>query len=393
MQRDWITTAIDHRIVRGAIELEHTPAGLRPRRLPAWARAQSDSPHLAAVEAQPTGVRLEFRTSATSVELDILTTRLMYADARGPLPHGVYDILVDGALRAQATVAAGNVLVLDRKTGATELTLGQQETVRYNGLPGREKVVEIWLPHNESTELLALRTDAPTTPVHDDGRRVWMHHGSSISHGLDAYSPTGTWPAVAATTGGVGLINTSFGDNALLDPFTARTMRDVSADLISIKIGVNLVNRDLIRKRAFAPAVHGFLDTIRDGHPTAPLVVASPIHCPIHEDRPGPTVVVPGENRSWCVATGVAADAEKLTLGWIRNALENIVGDRAKSDPNIHYLDGRRLYGEDDYAILPLPDELRPSHASHRQIGRRFAAWAFSPGGAFSPVPDSEPAG
>ena len=54
-------------------------------------------------------------------------------------------------------------------------------------------------------------------------------------------------------------------------------MRDTPADLISVKIGINLVNTDLMRVRAFGPAVHGFLDTIREGHPSTPLLVVSPI--------------------------------------------------------------------------------------------------------------------
>jgi hypothetical protein len=45
-------------------------------------------------------------------------------------------------------------------------------------------------------------------------------------------------------------------------------MRDTPADVISLKIGINLVNTDLLRLRAFTPAMHGFLDTIREGHPT-----------------------------------------------------------------------------------------------------------------------------
>ncbi|MBV5324916.1 MAG: lipase, partial [Rhodospirillaceae bacterium] len=102
-------------------------------------------------------------------------------------------------------------------------------------------------------------------------------------------SPTGTWPAVAAARAGVSLINLGLGGNALLDPFTARTMRDTPADLISVKFGINLVNTDAMRLRAFGPAMHGFLDTIREGHPTARLLVVSPILCPIHEDTPGPT--------------------------------------------------------------------------------------------------------
>ena len=89
--------------------------------------------------------------------------------------------------------------------------------------------------------------------------------------------------------GGVDLVNLGFGGSALLDPFVARVIRDTGADLISLKIGINLVNTDLMRRRAFVPAVHGFLDTIRDGHPDTPLLVVSPIACPIHEDTPGPS--------------------------------------------------------------------------------------------------------
>ena len=48
-----------------------------------------------------------------------------------------------------------------------------------------------------------------------------------------------------------------------------------------------------MRRRAFTPAVHGFLDTIREGHPDTPLLVVSPILCPIHEDTPGPTMLGP----------------------------------------------------------------------------------------------------
>lgn len=84
------------------------------------------------------------------------------------------------------------------------------------------------------------------------------------------------------------LVNLGFGGSALLDPATARTMRDLPADVISGKIGINLVNADLMRVRGFVAAVHGFLDTIREGHPDTPLLVISPILCPIHEDTPVP---------------------------------------------------------------------------------------------------------
>ncbi|WP_435221558.1 GDSL-type esterase/lipase family protein [Streptomyces sp. Tue6028] len=384
----WISTPITAEIVRGALELEHTAHGVLPHRLPGWARAQCSDGQLAMAESQPSGVRLALRTRATALELDVLPTKRVYTGAPAR-PDGVYDLLVDGRLTSQASVSGGNVLTIDLTTGSVGHRPGTAGTLAFTDLPDGVKDVEIWLPHDESTELVALRSDAPVEPAPDPGRKVWLHHGSSISHGSDAQSPTGTWPALAAARGRVELINLGLGGSALLDPFTARTLRDTPADLISVKIGINVVNADLMRLRAFTPAVHGFLDTIRDGHPTAPLLVVSPILCPIHEDTPGPCapdLSTLGTGRLRFAAMGDPAETAsgKLTLTVIRAELERIVRERSADDPHLHYLDGRDLYGEADFAELPLPDRLHPDAATHRRIGERFARLAFTGGGAFA---------
>ncbi|MDX3071246.1 GDSL-type esterase/lipase family protein [Streptomyces sp. MI02-7b] len=387
-EQQWITTPVTADLVRGALELERTERGILPHRLPARARAQNTDGQLAMAEAQPAGVRLAFRSRATAIELDTVPTKRVYAGAP-PRPDGVYDLVVDGRLAGRESVTGGNTLTIDMTTGTFEHRPGPPGTLRFTGLPGGDKDVEIWLPHNETTELLALRTDAPVEPAPDRGRRVWLHHGSSISHGSDAAGPTATWPAHAAALGGVDLVNLGFGGSALLDPFTARALRDTPADLISVKIGINLVNTDLMRLRAFTPAVHGFLDTVREGHPTAPLLVVSPVLCPIHEDTPGPTALDPASlatGQPRFLATGDPAEraSGKLTLTVIREELARIVRQRSADDPNLHHLDGRELYGADDYAELPLPDELHPDAAAHLRIGERFAGRAFAADGPFA---------
>jgi hypothetical protein len=339
-------------------------------------------------EAQPAGVRLAFRTSATAIELDTVRTTTAYVGAP-PRPKGIYDLLVDGRLTQQATGSGGDVRSVDLTTGAVEHRAGPVGTVTFRGLPGVAKDVELWLPFDEQTELVALRTDAPVEPAGDRGRRTWLHHGSSISHGSNAASPSTTWPVLAAAAGGVELVNLGFGGGALLDPFTARTMRDQPADLISVAIGINVVNTDAMRLRAFTPAVHGFLDTIRDGHPETPLVVISPIWCGIHETTPGPLAVDPaslGTDQVRFRATGDPAEraAGKLALQVVRETLARVVADRAAQDPDLHYLDGSSLYGEPDSADLPLPDGLHPDAATHRLMGRRFAELVFSPAGPFA---------
>lgn len=375
------TTPLTASLVRGAAALEPTAGGLTPHRLPAWVRAQYPDGQLLMVEAQPAGVRLVFTTRATVIALDTRPTKIAYAGLP-PRSDGVYDLLVDGRLSAQASVVGGDTLTMDLQTGQLSQEAGPAGTALFRGLPDHNKTVELWLPWNERTELVALRTDAPVEPLPAGTRPVWLHHGSSISHGSNAASPSETWPAVAARAAGVELVNLGFGGSALLDPFLSRVMRDADADRISLKIGINLVNLDLMRRRAFVPAVHGFLDTIRDGHPDKPLLVVSPLYCPIHEDTPGPAAIDPtslGSEQPLFMATGDPSQTEggALTLRIIRDELAKVVAQRATSDPHLSYLDGTALYGPEDGRELPLPDNLHPGPEAHRRIGRRFAQLAL----------------
>jgi hypothetical protein len=379
-----ITTEIVPELLRGALDLERTEVGVRPHRLPARARARADRQLLLA-QAQPAGVRLVLQTAATRIEVDAHRTTLAAAGVP-PRPDGRYDLVVDGELVDEQASSGGTVVVTDFATGTTETRGGPVGTVAFTGLPARDKRVELWLPHQEMTELVALRSDAPVAVVPPGSRRVWLHHGSSISQGSNAGSPTTTWAALAAARGGVDLVNLGFSGSAMLDAFVARTVRDQPADLLSLEIGINLVNADVMRMRAFTPAVHGFLDTIRDGHPTTPLLVLSPILCPMHEDTPGPGAADLTDGTLRFRATGDPADvaAGRLCLRTIREELTRIVAERAAEDPHLHLLDGLTLYGEPDSAEHPLPDRLHPDAATHRLMGERFAALAFGPEGPFA---------
>ncbi len=375
-----VNTPLTDDLILGAVEIERTTAGLLPHRLPAWARAQCPDWQLEMAESQPSGVRLVFDTEATALQLLTLPTKRAYA-YMPPRPPGVYDLRIDGQLARQASVPGGKVMNIDMATGLQTMLPGEPQAIHFDNLPRGMKTIEIWLPHDETTELVSLHSDASLAPVVASGKRRWMHHGSSISQGSNATNPTGIWPVVAAERAGVELLNLGFGGNALLDPFAARTMRDLPADFISVKLGINLVNKDVMRLRAFGPAVHGFLDTIREGHPSTPLLVVSPIYCPIHEELPGPTLVDTGALRKGKLVFRASGNANevgqgKLTLQVIRKQLEAIVRQRAETDPNIRYLDGTELYGEADNARMPLPDELHPDSEAHRLIGERFAELA-----------------
>ncbi|PPG27406.1 GDSL-type esterase/lipase family protein [Rathayibacter sp. AY2B9] len=380
-----ISTPLTERLVHGAIELEEVPRGVRPHRLPRAVRERDADAQLLLMEAQPSGVRISFVTEARRIELDVHATRVAY---RGlPRPRGAVDAVVDGEMTASHALTGGDAIEFDLATGDRALLPGPLDTVGLD-LPAGPSRVELLLPHNEAVDLVALRSDAPLEPAPLSGP-VWLHHGSSISQGSNAARPSGIWPAVAARASGARLVNLGFGGSALVDPFTARVMRDTPADLISVALGINLVNLDGMRRRTFVPAVHGFLDTIREGHPATPLLLVTPLFCGIHEDTPGPGDVDPASFTTGAprfVATGDPGDTAngRLTLRIVREALAEVVAARS-DDPDLRLLDGLALCGPDDAQRLPLPDGLHPDPEAHELIGRRFAELAFGPGGAFAP--------
>ncbi|KUG57991.1 hypothetical protein AVL63_05680 [Nesterenkonia jeotgali] len=372
-------------LLRGALEHQVSERGLLPWRLPAAARRQTTDPGVERVAAQPSGVHLAFRTEATTLVLITHPTR----DVTGnQVPKsGVYDVLVDGELYAQLhspVQGVGTTRRSDPVTGEVSTSVGADARIELPQLPPGAHDVQIWLPHDERTELAALESDAELIPSDSAGTTRWLHHGSSISHGFAVSHPTGTWPVVAAQTAGVQLTNLGLAGQAMLDPFTARTIRSAEADVISLKLGINITNGDTMRLRTFVPAVHGFLDTIREGrHARTPLLLISPLHCAIQETRPGPVQMQLLDSGPRFSAMGDPAEVAsgKLTLQVIRRTLREIVQSRRAQDPQLHLLDGLELFGARDEAELPMADQLHPETQAQRRIGQRFANVALSRGG------------
>ncbi|WP_242474354.1 GDSL-type esterase/lipase family protein [Tomitella cavernea] len=377
-------TPVTADLLHGALDVERGERGVVACRLPAWARRRAD-PQLLSAQAQPAGVRLAFRTTATRIELTAHRTHMAFRGV-APRPPGRFDLLVGGELMAQVEAEGGTAVLIDAATGAVESEPGPTQTVRVDGLPAGEHDVEIWLPHYERVELGELRTDEPVAPLAGPRGRRWLHYGSSISQGSNAANPTGTWIARVALEAGLDVTNLGFSGSAMLDPFVARVMRDRPADLISLEVGINLVNADVMRMRAFTPLLHGFLDTIREGHPDTPLLLVSSPHCAMHEDTPGPAAMDFGDGGMRYRATGDPAEARagKLTLRTIREETRWIVEQRAKTDPHLHYLDGLTLFGAADEARHPLADNLHPGPEAHALMAERFSAHVFGADGPFT---------
>src|SRR5207249_1837558 len=287
---------LEHEAVRfaGAQDLARRPTGITPRRLPSWAAHEVHDPIFQFTIAMASGVRIVFASDTDAVEIDAMLTGIEWPEVPTPSPR--FDLVIDRETVATRQSNEGGRWVVTAGGEATpysvEFRAGEPSHLRFAGLGNAMKQIELWLPQNASVEVGDLRIDDGSTiesamPV---GRR-WLHYGSSISHCNEADGPTETWLAIAARLAGVDLTSFGFAGQCHLDQCVARTMRDLPADLISLKVGINVVNGDTMRERVFVPALHGFLDTLRDGHPYTPLLVATPIIYPAGEDHPGPSIV------------------------------------------------------------------------------------------------------
>lgn len=353
--------------IAGAMDFDIRDQGVSPRRLPDWTRAQC--PELMDVMLRmPSGVRIVFDTDATEIHLTAMTTKMVLGHAE--TQPVVCNLEYAGVLE-ESQSDKGNVIFLDALDRSKyDFQRGNESCFEFTGLPEGKKICELWLPQNVYIELrqLAVNDGATITRAPQGKRPRWIHYGSSISHCMEAKQPGLIWPAVAARNAGATLQNLGLAGECHLDQFIARVIRDSDSDLISLKVGINIVNRDSMRERVFIPALHGFLDTIREKHLFTPIVLISPIFCPSTEDNPGPTIL--GQDGKFRTIPGHAEIRDDcLTLNRMRKLMEAVVEKR--NDESLVYLDGRKLFDHED--ADDLPDDLHPNAQGYIRMGERFS--------------------
>lgn len=354
----------------GALEIEDDAlGGVRPRRLSRSVCAQTSDPALELMSLMTSGVRLRFATTSTSVTLRVHTLLLEVRSDVPAWPVPQVSVLVDGEHLRDVEVTDSDVLVVDAESNVVDLRGGQDVDLVVDGLASGLKQVEVWLPASTTCVLRSVTADDVAAPA-PDPRPAWWHYGSSISHGFEAVTPLGTWPAVAAAEADLNLTNLAVAGQAMLDPGVARALAASAADRISLCLGINVHNGASMTLRTFEPALHQFLDVIRNARADVPIHVISPIPFPSGEDVPGPSAI----RGDRVVATGDPGTVRSgaLTVAAIRDTVERVVTARSTEDPHLAYVDGRDLLRPDE--THHLVDGIHPDAAGLELIGHRFGA-------------------
>ena len=339
--------------------------GIMPHRVPLRYRSQIEDPWCTFAEFCPSGVHVDLRiTAPTTIALEAYE-----------LEPGDYRLSIlrhaGGAVHVEdVPVQTPGALIPDVANGSYSLRPGTPMKVQLDPANSDDGVFTVILSHTCLIELLGIESEQPVQPVGiaDDTVR-WVHYGSSISHGAQVASPARRWPEQVARALGIHLQDLSLSGNAQMDPCMARAIADSPADVITCAIGVNITNADSMRERFFIPALHGFLDTIRDKHPDTPLYLVTACSCPIQEHTPGPTIMKP--DRTFVVVKReVENDAGALTLQRTRELIEHVA--QRRSDEHLTVVDGRTFFGPDDTDLLL--DNLHPGPEGVDLIAQRVTA-------------------
>ncbi len=276
---------------------------------------------------QASGVRLSFNTDSKNIIINVINDE----------EDLMLDLFIDNSFYKGITASH------------------HKGCIEFLDLPEGLKKIDIWLDQRREFKLCNLMVDEDCNiyKVQSNQKR-WIHYGSSISHSLEGESPSKTWAAMVAQRLDLHLTNLGFHSECKCDPMIGFVIREIPADYITLKVGINLVDGDL-NTRTFKPAILGLINIIRDKKPDTPIVLCSPIYTPLYDDIKG----------------GSGYNLKEMR----EVVLECVHIFREYGDKNIFYTDGLKLFGPQ--YIQHMPDDLHPNAEGQYIMANNFINEVF----------------
>ncbi len=280
----------------------------------------------------PAGARFVFSTSASQVTLRA------WDPGHQPEEEGITSIWADGM-----RIGTHN----QRNPGG--------EVRGEFSLPAQaEHTYCLYLPYVSRLEPIALGVpDGMTLRPVPPAPHVWAAYGDSITQGRTASDPGLTYPAQAARLAGLDHLNLGFRGWARGEPGVAKTLAGMQFNVLSILMGVNVRGTSWLDAAAWRETFRNFIDLVRLGHPTTPILVISILSC--HG-----------------AFTDTTPDGRGVTVAALREAEHEVVAQRqAGGDAHICLIDGSTIIGPNDAALVP--DGTHPNDEGMCRIAARIA--------------------
>jgi len=233
----------------------------------------------------PVGVRLEFVGDATEVTLRY---RTQTADLgyRGAGAGTTFALWRGGTQVDEAPAVLGEGEVrLAAGASASGATGAPGEAGRATGARGADGRVIVYLPEGMRPEVLDITASGGSIEPAPPQPR-WLAYGDSVAEGWSARAPAGAWPAVCGRQLGLDVVNLGYAGSARGEIASAEQIARVPADVLTVSHGTNCWTRTPHSAAMMREGTVAFLEILRQGHPSAPIVVISPVVRPDAETTP-----------------------------------------------------------------------------------------------------------
>ena len=272
------------------------------RRLPSSLKS-TFPPKVWALAQNPSGGRLRFTTDSLHVTLVAESSGAAAPAHMTAIANAGVDLYVDGVYFGSAAPD----------------TRGQLRKEWVTGREGKPRELTFYLPYGRplTVKQVVLDAGAAVRPPRSFARnQPVVYYGSSITQGIAAANPGGTYQALLSRWLNVDFVNLGFSGNGFGEPVLAEAVASLEAACFVVDYWANPTTA------VYRETLPRFVAILRAKHPRTPIIVTGPYYNPSEE--------IPGEAGQ--------RQLEKRVV-----AREFVAAQRAAGDTRLIHVDGLEM--------------------------------------------------